>query len=77
MIEAILPGLQRLPPAELMVALQAGTADLVGHGITKPKASRAVMQHNLAWFNHYLWGDAKPDLSAPELPDTALAKKGS
>jgi dipeptidyl aminopeptidase/acylaminoacyl peptidase len=39
-----------------------------GHGITKPKASRAVMQHNLAWFNHYLWGDAKPDLSAPDLP---------
>ena len=44
-----------------------------GHGITKPKASRAVMQHNLVWFNHYLWGDAKPDLSAPELPATAGA----
>ena len=42
-----------------------------GHGITKPKASRAVMQHNLAWFNHYLWGDAKPDLSAPQLPAKA------
>ncbi|HEY6547657.1 MAG TPA: S9 family peptidase [Vicinamibacteria bacterium] len=37
-----------------------------GHGITKPKAMRAVMQHNLAWFGHYLWGDAKPDLTAPE-----------
>jgi dipeptidyl aminopeptidase/acylaminoacyl peptidase len=34
-----------------------------GHGITKPKAMRAVMQHNLAWFNHYLWGDPLPDLT--------------
>ena len=33
-----------------------------GHGITKPKSMRAVMEHNLAWFNHYLWGDALPDL---------------
>ncbi len=30
-----------------------------GHGITKPKSMRAVMQHNLAWFNHYLWGDPR------------------
>jgi len=36
-----------------------------GHGITKPKSQRAVMQHNLAWFNHYLFGDPKPDLTAP------------
>lgn len=28
-----------------------------GHGITRPKSMRAVMQHNLRWFNHYLWGD--------------------
>ena len=34
-----------------------------GHGINKPKSMRAVMQHNLAWFNHYLFGDAPPDLS--------------
>jgi dipeptidyl aminopeptidase/acylaminoacyl peptidase len=39
-----------------------------GHGINKPKAMRAVMQHNLSWFNHYLWGDPMPDLSAPDLP---------
>ena len=39
-----------------------------GHGITKPRAMRAVMQHNLAWFNHYLWGDPKPDFAAPEVP---------
>ncbi len=39
-----------------------------GHGITKPRAMRSVMQHNLAWFNHYLWGDPKPDFAAPDVP---------
>jgi dipeptidyl aminopeptidase/acylaminoacyl peptidase len=39
-----------------------------GHGITKPRAQRAVMQHNLAWFNHYLWGDPLPDFANPEVP---------
>ena len=39
-----------------------------GHGITKPKSMRAVMQHNLSWFNHYIWGDPMPDLTAPEMP---------
>ena len=39
-----------------------------GHGITKPKSQRAVMQHNLYWFNHYLWGDPLPDFTAPEVP---------
>jgi dipeptidyl aminopeptidase/acylaminoacyl peptidase len=34
-----------------------------GHSITKPKANRAVMEHNLNWFNHYLWGE--PDEEAP------------
>jgi hypothetical protein len=36
-----------------------------GHGITKPKSMRAVMRHNLEWFNHYLWGDAMPDFVTP------------
>lgn len=40
-----------------------------GHGINKPKSQRAVMWHNLAWFNHYLWGDNLPELSKPELPE--------
>ena len=47
-----------------------------GHGITRPKSQRAVMEHNLYWFNHYLWGDALPDLgglrkgmSLPKAPD--------
>jgi dipeptidyl aminopeptidase/acylaminoacyl peptidase len=39
-----------------------------GHTITKPKSMRAVMQHNLAWFNHYLWGDPLPDFTQPEVP---------
>ncbi|HEU0175233.1 MAG TPA: S9 family peptidase [Blastocatellia bacterium] len=39
-----------------------------GHGITKPKSMRAVMQHNLAWFNHYIFGDPPPDFSKPDLP---------
>ena len=30
-----------------------------GHGINKPKAMRAVMRHNLEWFNHYLWKDPR------------------
>ncbi|MDQ3011750.1 MAG: S9 family peptidase [Acidobacteriota bacterium] len=34
-----------------------------GHGITKPRSQRAVMHHNLAWFNHYLFGDPLPDLA--------------
>jgi len=39
-----------------------------GHPITKPKAMRAVMQHNLSWFGHYIWGDPMPDFTAPEMP---------
>jgi dipeptidyl aminopeptidase/acylaminoacyl peptidase len=39
-----------------------------GHPITKPRAMRAVMQHNLAWFNHYLWNDPLPDFANPVLP---------
>ena len=39
-----------------------------GHGITKPRSMRAVMQHNLDWFNHYIWGDRLPDFASPALP---------
>lgn len=39
-----------------------------GHGISKPKAMRAVMSHNLGWFNHYLWNDPLPDLTSPAVP---------
>jgi dipeptidyl aminopeptidase/acylaminoacyl peptidase len=47
-----------------------------GHGITRPKSMRAVMQHNLAWFGHYIFGDPKPDLTAPPVPQKAEAKDG-
>jgi dipeptidyl aminopeptidase/acylaminoacyl peptidase len=39
-----------------------------GHGITKPREMRAVMLHNLGWFNHYIFGEAKPDFAKPDLP---------
>ncbi len=42
-----------------------------GHGITKPKSMRAVMEHNLAWFGRYIFGDPKPDLAAPPVPKKA------
>jgi dipeptidyl aminopeptidase/acylaminoacyl peptidase len=45
-----------------------------GHGITKPKSMRAVMEHNLMWFGHYIFGDPKPDLAAPPVPKKADAK---
>ena len=50
-----------------------------GHGITKPKSMRAVMQHNLAWFNHFIWGDPLPDFTAPEVPKKEMKdeKKGN
>ncbi|HET7694480.1 MAG TPA: S9 family peptidase [Vicinamibacterales bacterium] len=28
----------------------------IGHGPSKPRSSRAVMQHNLDWFDKYIWG---------------------
>ena len=35
-----------------------------GHGITKPKEQRAVMEHNLAWFGHWVFGDSAQDVRA-------------
>ncbi len=29
----------------------------IGHGPSKPKSSRALMEHNFDWFNQYIWGD--------------------
>jgi dipeptidyl aminopeptidase/acylaminoacyl peptidase len=46
-----------------------------GHGINKPKEARAVMQHNLEWFNHHLWGDPKPDFVTPKVPKAEEKKK--
>ncbi|MCX6952619.1 MAG: S9 family peptidase [Verrucomicrobia bacterium] len=35
-----------------------------GHPINKPKSNRAVLEHNLDWFSHYLFGDPIPKDSA-------------
>jgi hypothetical protein len=29
---------------------------------------RAVMNHNRDWFGHYIFGDALPDFTTPEVP---------
>ena len=47
-----------------------------GHGISKPKAARAAMEHNLAWFGHYIFGDPKPDLGAPPVPKKEAKGEG-
>jgi uncharacterized protein (TIGR01244 family) len=39
-----------------------------GHGLTKPKAHRAAMEHNLEWFGKYIWGEA------PQAPPRAAEK---
>jgi dipeptidyl aminopeptidase/acylaminoacyl peptidase len=33
-----------------------------GHIITTPKGNRTVMEHNLNWFNHYIWGEPDQEL---------------
>jgi dipeptidyl aminopeptidase/acylaminoacyl peptidase len=36
-----------------------------GHGITKPKQQRAVMEENEKWFAQYIWGETPAPLTAP------------
>jgi dipeptidyl aminopeptidase/acylaminoacyl peptidase len=38
----------------------------VGHGPSKPKSSRAVMQHNLDWFDKYIFSGSKATASHQE-----------
>jgi dipeptidyl aminopeptidase/acylaminoacyl peptidase len=38
----------------------------VGHGPSKPKSSRAVMQHNLDWFDKYIFGGSATSTSQQE-----------
>lgn len=38
-----------------------------GHGITKPKQQRAVMEENEKWFAQYIWGE-KPEEPKPTEP---------
>jgi hypothetical protein len=37
-----------------------------GHGITKPKQQRAVMEENEKWFAQYVWGEKPEEPKAPE-----------
>ncbi len=48
-----------------------------GHGITKPRSVRAVAQHNLAWFNHFIWNDPLPDFANPIVPKKEKSDDGS
>jgi dipeptidyl aminopeptidase/acylaminoacyl peptidase len=34
--------------------------EIYARSITKPKSNRAVLQHNLDWFSHYVWGEPIP-----------------
>lgn len=50
-----------------------------GHGITKPKQQRAVMEENEKWFAQYIWGEKPEEPKAPqpkadEKKSTATAK---
>jgi dipeptidyl aminopeptidase/acylaminoacyl peptidase len=42
-----------------------------GHGITKPKQQRAVMEENEKWFAQYIWGE----MPAPTPPPTSEKKE--
>jgi dipeptidyl aminopeptidase/acylaminoacyl peptidase len=35
-----------------------------GHGLNKPKAARAAMEHNLEWFGRYVFGDQPSSTTA-------------
>ena len=37
-----------------------------GHGITRPKQQRAVMEENEKWFAQYIWGEKPQDPKTPE-----------
>jgi dipeptidyl aminopeptidase/acylaminoacyl peptidase len=70
---------QRVPPPDAY-ELYRGLQDLgvpskliiykgfegVGHGPSKPKSSRAVMQHNLDWFDQYIFATPSQNTSQQE-----------
>ena len=47
-----------------------------GHGITKPKQQRAVMEENEKWFAQYIWGE-KPEEPKTAEPKTPEPKAGA
>ena len=40
----------------------------IGHGPSKPKSSRALMEHNLEWFEKYLFGASAVQRRAATAP---------
>ena len=46
-----------------------------GHGITKPKQQRAVMEENEKWFAQYIWGEKPEPLGADKKPEGTAADK--
>ncbi len=47
-----------------------------GHAITKPRSVLAAAEHNLAWFNHYIWNDPLPDFAKPIVPSKEKSDDG-
>jgi dipeptidyl aminopeptidase/acylaminoacyl peptidase len=41
-----------------------------GHGITKPKQQRSLMEQNYEWFSEWIWGE-KPEPPSKEIPEKA------
>ena len=46
-----------------------------GHGITKPKQQRAVMEENEKWFGQYIWGEKPAETPAPAASEKSTATK--
>jgi dipeptidyl aminopeptidase/acylaminoacyl peptidase len=46
-----------------------------GHGLNKPKAIRAAMEHNLEWFDRWFWSDSAT--TARRAAPAALASPGA
>jgi dipeptidyl aminopeptidase/acylaminoacyl peptidase len=46
-----------------------------GHGITKPKQQRAVMEENEKWFAKYIWGEEPPPAAAGGPPAAEKSDK--
>jgi dipeptidyl aminopeptidase/acylaminoacyl peptidase len=45
-----------------------------GHPIDKPKQQRAVMEENLHWFEHYIWGEPFVDGVGPGAAPAAIVR---
>jgi dipeptidyl aminopeptidase/acylaminoacyl peptidase len=46
-----------------------------GHGITKPKQQRAVLEENEKWFAQYIWGEKPAPPPAPAATEKKTEKE--